>query len=311
MNAFISCFILALFTMGATLCAKRSSGLVVGNPVVGNAFYLILVGVSSCVSYVFVSGFTISINVATCLYSILYACICTVSMVSAIIAYKLMATSGVTVIQKAASVLSAFFLGWLLFGEQILPLKIVQLVFMLGAVAFVFLNQKQAKKATDVSLNESQKTPSPIVEHRWTKLAVILLLLILSTGSSTTITKYYVLDSRVTNYYSFCFFTNAFIALGSIVVVAFIWLKDRKQITPSLSIFKPSKMINVVGNVICNSAAAPFNLWLLSNLELSIYTLFTSAIGILSGVAVSLLLKEKQGVWAYLAALFAIVALCL
>ena len=67
-------------------------------------------------------------------------------------------------------------------------------------------------------------------------------------------------------------------------------------------------MIAIAGNTVCGNISSIVSVLIMAQLDVSIYSPISSALGIIVGVIGSLMFKEKLGVYAYIAAAVSCIA---
>ena len=67
----------------------------------------------------------------------------------------------------------------------------------------------------------------------------------------------------------------------------------------------PKRALVFVGNTVCNNVGSLVGILLIAIIDVSVYSPLVSALGIISGVAASLIFRQRLGALSYLAAVFA------
>ena len=240
------------------------------------------------------------------IYSVIFALIVAVSVIS-LAAYRPTNISMVTILSSTMSIIGTSLLGALVFSETIDLRTILRIFIMLVAVVLTFLDSEKIQNA------DTEKTDK---KKRLTKravflLAIIMLISLFCNASSTIITKFYALDTRVVDENSFFFFTN--VALVTIAAIAFAidGILHHDHFRSAITMLNPKKTITLAGNTVCSNVVSLIGVPLLALIDVSVYTPIMSALGIISGVVASLLFREKLGVLSYVAAAVACVTVVL
>ena len=110
---------------------------------------------------------------------------------------------------------------------------------------------------------------------------------------------------------SFFFLTNVFIVAVALLVMACDGIKKPAHFKTALSMVNPKKSLVLIFNILCSGACSLLGIFLIARMDLSVYSPIMSAIGILSGVAASLLLRERLGTLSYVAAAIACITVFL
>ena len=137
--------------------------------------------------------------------------------------------------------------------------------------------------------------------------AVILVMLTVNCAN-TVITKYYAIDTRVCNANSFFFFTNVILAVGNLLLVAVDLVKNSGGLKDIAPLFKPLNFLSLSGNTVCSNVGSLVGILIISQMDVSVYSPISSAIGILAGFLGSLVFRQKLGWLSYIGALGALVA---
>ena len=125
----------------------------------------------------------------------------------------------------------------------------------------------------------------------------------------TVISKLFAISETVTDEHSFYLMTNVFMLLSALSAFAVLSIKERGGIRDSLVILTPKKLAPTVLNVVSNNTCSLVMIPLLAAVDLSFFTPLTAAYGVIVSVVASLCFKEKLGVYSYLGAAVAIIAM--
>ena len=77
----------------------------------------------------------------------------------------------------------------------------------------------------------------------------------------------------------------------------------------SVALLRPRRLISLAGNTVCSNISSLVGIWIVAQMDISVYTPIGSALGIVVGVVASLIFREKLGIFSYLAAAVACAAL--
>jgi drug/metabolite transporter (DMT)-like permease len=171
---------------------------------------------------------------------------------------------------------------------------------MLVAIVFVFLDQRK------------NETGSP-ERKRGNAISLVLILAVITASvcGNTVVLKSFAMSERVTDENSFFFFTNVFLLIASLAVFAVVCLRRPGELQSALQLLQPKKLVAIAGNTVCSNVSSLVSVLIVAQLDVSIYSPIASALEIIVGVAGSLLFKEKLGVFAYIAAIAACIAVIL
>jgi len=302
MNLVTLFIISSAVALGGKIFSKLCSNNVAGRSKAKYTLFLIVNGLVACLFFWISGGFRLALNLTTLLYSVAYALIVTVSLISALMVYKLATISGVNILSSTFGLTGSLLFGFLLFDESIGIKHVLRVLIMLVATLLVFLDNKKHEAAPAA---QSGQKISPL------KKLAVLSAMILSGFANTIVTKSFANSKNVTDDNSFFFFTNAFIVLGALVVFFVECLKHRVQLREALTLLKPLRLISLAGNTVCSNVGSLVGLKIMAQMELSVYTPISSAVGIFLALVGSWIFREQLGLFSYLAAAIACIAVIL
>ena len=125
----------------------------------------------------------------------------------------------------------------------------------------------------------------------------------------TIIPKLFALSDTVTDEHSFYLMTNVLMLLSALSYFALLSVKSKENFKDSLVIFEPKRLAPTVLNVVSNNVSSLVLIPILATVNLSVYTPVSSAYGVVVSVAASLCFREKLGIYSYLGAAVAILAM--
>jgi len=298
MNVVILVALIFVSYVGSKIFGKLCSDIIIGGSVASYALYFLFNGVVACIFFFISAGFKISLNLPTTIYSAVFALVVVMSIVG-LLAYKFADVSSVTIITSACALVATSSLGAFIFNENVGILTLIRILIMLVAVVLTFLDTN--KRTT--KLKGGSKSKRKILP-----LVLIIIAVTLSNAASTIITKFYSLDKNVTDENSFFFFTNVFLIIFSAIAFLVDSISCRRHFKDAIKLLNPQKAVALIGNTICSNISSLVGILLIAVIDVSVYSPFTSALGIISGVIVSALFREKLGVLSYLAAIVACVS---
>ena len=124
----------------------------------------------------------------------------------------------------------------------------------------------------------------------------------------TLTTKLYIESGSVASENSFFFWSNVLLAAGAALIFAFECIKNKGSFSDSVSFLRPRRLVPLVGNTLCSNVGSLIAIWLVEQMDLSVYTPVSSAIGVIVAIIASLIFREKLGLFSYLAAAVACAA---
>ncbi len=303
MIVYLLILLMILADLGCKYFGKHCSNLLVGQSVSGYALYNIFVGGVACLFFFFTGGCKLTVNLPTLRYAALYAFVSAVAVVVGVIAYRFANVSTITIITGTCSLLATASFGAILFQESIRIPTVVRITAMLLAVILSFMDKNKQTASLNATASPKKKTSLLIIP-------IVLIMLAYQSGA-VIIQKYYALDPTVADENSFFFLTNVFIIAVALLVMACDGIKKPAHFKTALSMVNPKKTLVLIFNILCSGACSLLGIFLIARMDLSVYSPIMSAIGILSGVAASLLLRERLGSLSYVAAAIACITVFL
>jgi drug/metabolite transporter (DMT)-like permease len=288
--------------VGSTSFSKATSKVVSGASRAKYSLFLIVNGLTACFFFWIFGGFKLDVNLPTLIYSAIYALIVALILILTMVAYRMVSVSGVNIIKSGCGLLCTSLVGFLFFSEDIGLRTVTRIIIMTIAIALTFTDTK--RRAAIVRGNDGQKPKGDKVKA----LAFVLVLIVIASSANTVILKCFTLNPRVADENSFFFFTNIFLALGCASVFCFELIRKKGKTADARDIFRARALVPIVGNTLFSNIGSLIGMIVLAEMDISVYTPITSAISILAGVAGSLIYKEKLGIFSYLAAALALVA---
>ena len=186
-----------------------------------------------------------------------------------------------------------------MFSENIGLRTVIRLAVMIIAMGFVFIDQTQGTRSN----SDNNK------RNKWIPLVLSVVMITVAGCANTLILKFFALSDSATEETSFFFFTNVFLCFGALIALLISLLSKKENFKDSIRLIKPTKLIFIAGNTICSNISSILTVLIVAQLAVSSFSLISSAIAILTGVVGSLIFKEKQSIFAYIAAVISIVAI--
>ena len=296
MNVFVLLLISFAASLGGSVCSKLCSNAVVGHSKGRYAVFMVVNGIIACIFFFVSGGFRLEANMPTLIYAAIYTVIVVFSLVSNMIALKYINIVALTVVINTLGLIASSAVGAWLFNETVDGRKIARIAIMLVSVVLF---------AADGVVGKKKEKDS----RKFSLMAVIIIIVMLAVNcANTVVTKYYALDTRVVGENSFFFFTNVFLIVASAVVVIFELIRSPEEIKKVTPLFRPLNLLALSGNTVCSNIGSLVSLLLLAQMEVSVLSPISSALGILVGFIGSLIFREKLGVLSYLGVLGALAA---
>ncbi|MBE6637711.1 MAG: hypothetical protein E7618_07935 [Ruminococcaceae bacterium] len=296
--------ILILGDLGCKFFGKKCSTMIVGKSVASYALYNIFMGVVACIFFFFTGGCTVSVNLPTLGYALLYALTSLVALVIGLVAYHFASISAITLITGTCGLIATSSFGALLFDESFAPSTILRIVLMLTAVVLSFWDRRV------LSTDQGQKAVESKKKRTFWIIPIVLIMLAYQSAEAI-IQKYFSIDTTVTNENSFFFLCNAIIVIVSFLVFVADSAKHRDHGREARRLLMPCRIVPLVANILSSATCSLVGILLIARMPLSIYSPVSSAVGMLSGVIGSLACRERLGSCAYLGAALALITVFL
>ena len=211
------------------------------------------------------------------------------------LALKYCLAASVTSTQNGGSMVILATLGFLFWGDAVTVPRVIAILVMLGAVYCIF---KETRKET------AEATP---FGKRLLFLGAVLLFWVLT----TIVNKLFVQYCGETHKNSYFFFTNLFmIAFAGLYVLGYS-LKKPFPKALFMHLIHPKRLLFISGNTVISNLQSLVGLVLLSLVEVTVYSTVSTSLAILSGVAVSALLRQKMTKYTAFSVILAIIAVVL
>ena len=301
MYIFFLFLISAALALSQNLTAKFSSNALVGKPASSYAFFMVISGAVSCLFYLATNGFRLYTTPTMFLFSFGFTLALCLSNVGILTVYRYMNVANVLVILSSAQLIITAVCGKILFDETITATTVIRILVMLVCIFLMFLDGRTRSES-------EQATEKIKVGVKRVLITVLLLVItIASNASIVLLNKFYTIAGNVTDEKSYLFFGNLFMVAASIVMLAYTYIRSPEDGRATLAIAKTKPMIFMLINSIGGGAALLVSIAIISRLAVSVATPISSAVGMLMTVASSLILREKIGIFAYIAVALSII----
>lgn len=293
----------AVAGLGSKAFSKLCSIILNQNSVAKYSLVLVINSLVACLFFGIVGGFKIAVNSDTLLYSTIYAVIAAVFIVSNVVVYRYASISNVNIVSSSCGMVCTAVIGWMCFHEKLDILNATRIVIMLVAIVFVFFDQKNNETIT--------KPTTERKKGNIFSLAIIIAIISACGCANTVVLKAFAMSKRVTDENSFFFFTNVFLLIAALSVFVVACLRKKGEFKTAIELLHPKKLIAVGGNTVCSNISSLVSILIVARLDVSIYSSISSALGIIVGLVGSLIFKERLGVFAYIAAAVACIAVAI
>lgn len=217
-------------------------------------------------TFLFISnGFRINMNWATFLFSLIYASIVILSLIITLVALSRISISFSGIISTAGSVIIPSMVGFLFLGEDISYRLILSMLLLLFAVFLPCRSFKNDGRKNSIS---------------------VCIALFLITGASIILNKLYTLTPGVCDTRSYFVMTNLLIIVFCAAVVL-LYKKRHSETKNILKLFSKKQVGNIAARTLFSNIASVISVILLARMNISVYTIISSSVGILSGAILS------------------------
>jgi hypothetical protein len=275
-------FALAIFS---SVIQKKTAGFLLNGRAIFEAFCVCQTGVIACVFFFIMSGFQINFSRENILFALIFSLVCTASLPVGFYAINNIDVAGLTVFRSGAAMIISYILGVILFSEDTTPKKIIQLLLTLAAVLLVYLEQRKKNEGGIGFL----------------KKILTLISVSLIASMATLVSKYYTIIVGSADANSFFFITNLFQIGFGVVGVLIIYLKSRPKREEMVAYFKPKNLLITSLNTVNSNLASLLNLFILSLMEVTVYSPIGNTITLLAGGVASLILRQRLGKYSVMA----------
>lgn len=259
--------------------------------------YLVITGIIACGVFFVLGGFKLSFNTPTLLFSLAFALVCIASVVATISIYRFSSVAGAVVLASFGGNLASMAVGALIFGETITPSSLLRIGLLFIGCIFTFIETKKGEK-------RDEKRGA-----RDTLILLLLLLLLVAAGCGNTVTmKLYGITPGVSDNNSFFFLTNVVIIVFSIIPLIALLLKRGAAAGEIRPLFRPIALVAMTANTATSNVMSLLSISIFALMDVSVFQPMSSAFAIIAGLVASLIFREKLGLFSYLAAATAVLA---
>ena len=288
-----ACFF--VLTVGISFSQRKCSEFVCDNRLISKAVYLVLNSLVGCTSFFLLSGCQIHVDGKIALFGFLFSLVCVGNVLSGLYALKYCLAASVTSTQNGGSMVILAVLGFLLWNEVPTTLRLVAIAVMLVAIYCIFKETKSGDAET-----------APLGK-RLLFLGLVLLFWVLTTVMNKLFSQYG--DEAYNN--SYFFMTNVFMVAYGVMFVAVYCIRHRFPTETVKALIKPKRMVWIAANTVIGNFQSLVGLLLVGMVEISVYSVVGTSLAIISGVAVSAILRQKMTKYTYISVVLAIIAVIL
>lgn len=258
--------------------------------------YALITGIFSMLFFGITSGFSILLNGKTFIYALILTAMAIISYFVQLLVYRYMGVVEVAVITMSGKLLLTSIVGFLLFSETVNLISVARIVLMLITVLLIFAHNKK----TQTPKNDSVRSFTPI--------GFLLCVAIVGIGVlNTVVLKYVAIDAEVTSSNALFFFTNAMIALFSVLFLLFESHGSIETVAKEFRAISKSGYLAIIAKTVAGSASSLLGVLILANGDVSLYSPLSNALGLLATEAVAVfILRERPKIIPMIPAILAI-----
>lgn len=298
--------LIVLFAMskfGEGFSQKIASGAMSGESKVSYGFYYVTHSLIACIFFVISGGFSISVNLPTFIYSVMLGGSILINMLVSMLILRCMNILGSGVLSTPIQLSLIAVASNLIFGEEITSSTLMKIIVTSFSAVLIFI---------DIRITEKKAKGEKESAKRYVDLKKYIPLLLISVtlgAFQTLLLKSFVISESVTNEHSFYFLTNVMMLSWGVIMLLAGTLKGRKNLKEGLSFFKPKRIFSAASNVVCANVGTLLQVPILTMINVSVFSPLSSALGIVLSVVISLIFKEKLGIFSYIGAAVAVLAI--
>ena len=297
-------FLSFVVSLTGKVCTKQCSNSVGEKNIAPQALFIVISSCIACIFFFISGGFHIAVNLETLIFACLFAMVCSVSVLTSLVAYRLATIAGVNIIAGACSTVCSTLIGSVIFHEILDGRRIFRLLLLICACVLVALNVLQKEKAKEEATGKMRKRQN-------VRFAVVLVLFVLVGCSNTFLSKAFVQSKTVTDENSYFFVTNLIMVLVGAAVFGIRAITNRQEAKEAVYLLQPKQLLTISVSTITSNLSALIGIWLMAMVDIAVYSPVSQALGVLSAVAASWLFREKQGVLLWAAAALACISVIL
>ncbi len=250
--------------------------------------YNLMVAALSTIYFFMINKFQIHINVPTLLYSVLYAAVVFVTLTMPILTMKHVSIPMMLVVRTAGSVIVPSLVSGIFLQENIDLFAALSICLLLSAVLLLYFKSNSMKQKSNLFL---------------------CVLLFLISGLGTIVMKFYAIDTQVYEVESFYILTNVMLTALCMAMLLAQMIR-KKDVWQNVRAFVKGRQTPIIiSRVVIVNLSSLATAAVLAQMNMSIYTVLTSASSMLTGFLLSLYyFKEKVSKAQVVAAALAVFA---
>ncbi len=261
--------------------------------------YSFFTGIIAMAFFFILSGFSIVLNLRTCIYAIIFAVVVICGSFTRLPAYKFMGVAESGVLVSSMTIVLTALTGFVFFREELTLVSVARIVLMLAAVSVIFFENKKGIKIFGRSTRD-------------TTIGFLLCIGCALVGTSSTVmSKLFAMDSGVTDTNSYFFLTNAVIFVFDACALLLIHRGSIKGTFTGFKRIAPSGYAMIGLSTVASNIGSILGVLILAadsgQGNVSLYAPLSSAIGLISsGIVGFVAAHEKPSMLAMLLSVIAL-----
>lgn len=281
--------------VGFTATQRKCSDFACSGSFASGAVFLLVNSIIGLSFFFLMAGGKIYVDSKILCFALIFALVCIGNNLGGLYALKHCLAASVTSVQSGGNMVIASTLGFVLWQEDATLPRILAIVLMLVALYCIFLETKKGQQGKGAL---------------GTQLLLLALVGIIS-AANTIVNKFFVELCGETHKNSYFFLTNVFMISYVLIFFGAYCLKHPFPADTLKNILKPKNLGLLVSNTVIGNAQSLVSVILLGLVDVAVYSTMLPSLGLLSGVAVSLLLRQKFTKFTYISVALAIAAVVL
>ncbi len=287
------------------LTARFCTDALRGKGFFGQSVAITVTALIACAFFIISSGFNIQLNIPTLIYSLIFGILCVFSNLIGYSIYRYASVSTTNTFTSSVSLVATSIVGFIAFSEPITTDKLFKIILVLFIIFIIFLEGKAA---------EPKPVPSAKYADNKNRSNFIMFILLGSLSACiscccSVLNKLYSAATNVCDDSSYFFMTNVVMLLFGLISCVFASKGKPAMVKDALSSLGTRAIFLIVlRTILSNTASLVALLIYATNIDLSLYSPLSAALGLIAAASASLILREKLSPLALLATAIAIVA---
>ena len=272
-----------IFGFGTSVAQKNSSVVIsVDSKKPTSQVYIIVISVVACIFFFITSGFNLKTNLISIIYSLVFAVICILSNLVALIIYRYFDVANVAVVNNVGTIILTTIMGLIIFDEKITFSVAVKVVLMIIAVILVFLSNGKGKRFSTKNIR------------------YLIYSLVVSSTSWLILKLYSNVDNAASNS-AFCFYTNLFMLGYLSVWLSFKLKKSGEPFSIESMHFGKKELFSAIFAVVTSNASDLVRMYMIGKMDMVVVTPIITALGLIVSAITSVIYREKLNYFSYIA----------